>query len=202
MPAAYIVLARLVGEALAVGALVVDDGDLLVVELLGEEGAGDRALLVVAAADAKRARAGTLVGEFRVGRSRRDLDDARLPNRRPTPGSTNRSRSARRRGRSSWPPAGWRPRPPASGRRRRRRFRATSFCPRTPPLALRSATACSTPSFICLPNAAYWPVIGPAVAIAMSAWATPESAIPKDRATPALSSPFIEFSPGKRVLDT
>src|SRR5579872_2505104 len=39
------------------------------------------------------------------------------------------------------------------------------FCPITPPLALRSATANSAPSFNCLPKLAYSPVIGPAAAI-------------------------------------
>ena len=70
-------LLGLVGEALAVGGLVVDDGDLGVLELLGEIGAGDRALLVVAAAGAERVPQAAL-GEVRVGRGRRDLEDAVL----------------------------------------------------------------------------------------------------------------------------
>ena len=39
-----------------------------------------------------------------------------------------------------------------------------------------SATACSAPAFICAPKAAYWPVIGPTVAIVMSALAAPAKA--------------------------
>ena len=46
-----------------------------------------------------------------------------------------------------------------------------SFWPSTPPAALISATACSAPAFICAPKLAYCPVIGPAVATAISAFA-------------------------------
>src|SRR5208282_4269040 len=42
------------------------------------------------------------------------------------------------------------------------------FFPSTPPAALISATACSAPFFNCVPNEAYWPVIGPANAMGMS----------------------------------
>jgi len=41
----------------------------------------------------------------------------------------------------------------------------------TPPAALMSSTARSAPLFICAPNSAKLPVIGPAVAIVMSAMA-------------------------------
>src|SRR5690554_935207 len=47
-----------------------------------------------------------------------------------------------------------------------------SFWPSTPPAALISATACSAPAFIWAPKLAYCPVIGPAVATVMSAFAT------------------------------
>ena len=50
---------------------------------------------------------------------------------------------------------------------------SSSCWPRTPPAALRSATAISAPRCICSPNDAYWPVIGPAVAILICAWAAP-----------------------------
>ncbi len=67
---------RLVGEALTVGRLVVQDGDLLAGEILGEIVARDLALLVVTAANAVDVGAGALVGELRVGRGWRNLDDA------------------------------------------------------------------------------------------------------------------------------
>src|SRR5271166_2489796 len=67
-------LAGLVGEAFAVRGVVVEDGDLVVLEVGGEELAGDLALLVVTAADAERVPA-ALVGELRVRRRRRDLQD-------------------------------------------------------------------------------------------------------------------------------
>src|SRR5262249_14652892 len=46
---------------------------------------------------------------------------------------------------------------------------STSCWPRTPPAALMSLTAISAPRFICSPKAAYWPVIGPTVAILICA---------------------------------
>ncbi len=48
---------------------------------------------------------------------------------------------------------------------------STSCWPSTPPAALMSRTAAWAPFCICSPNDAYWPVIGPAVAILISAWA-------------------------------
>src|SRR5215204_6264734 len=68
-------LLGLVGEALAVGGLVVDDGDLLALEALGEIAAGDLALLVVAAAGAEGVPLSAL-GQARVRRGGRRLDDA------------------------------------------------------------------------------------------------------------------------------
>jgi hypothetical protein len=50
---------------------------------------------------------------------------------------------------------------------------ATIFSPRTPPAALISLTTISMPRFICSPKEAYWPVIGPTVAILISACAAP-----------------------------
>ena len=68
-------LLGLVGQALAVGRLVMNDGDLGVLELLGEVGAGNCALLVVAAAGTEGVPQAAL-GEGRVGGGRRDLEDA------------------------------------------------------------------------------------------------------------------------------
>ena len=67
-----------VGKRLAIGAAVVGEGDALAGEALRQEGAGDAALVVVAAAEAEGAGPGTLVGEFRVRRGGRDLHDAGL----------------------------------------------------------------------------------------------------------------------------
>src|SRR5690606_22431237 len=64
-------LAGLVGEALPVGGLVVDDRDLLALELVGDVAGRNDALLVVAAADAEDVAVAAL-GEGRVGRGRRD----------------------------------------------------------------------------------------------------------------------------------
>ena len=65
-------LLGLVGKTFAVGGLVVEDGDVLALVVLGDVVAGDRALLVVAAADARHVPELAL-GEQRVGRGRRDL---------------------------------------------------------------------------------------------------------------------------------
>src|SRR5690606_20482301 len=62
-------LAGFVRETLTIGGLVVQDGDVLVAELLSQVFSGDGALLVIAAADAEAVRAGALIGEFRVGGS-------------------------------------------------------------------------------------------------------------------------------------
>src|SRR6266436_1698244 len=61
-----------VGEALAVGGLVVEDGDVLAFVILRDVFGGDQALLIVAAADARHVPELAL-GEQRVGGSRRDL---------------------------------------------------------------------------------------------------------------------------------
>ena len=68
-------LLHLVGQAFAVGRLVVKDGDVLALVGLGDVVAGDRALLVVAAADAERVPQ-VAFGEGRIGRGRRDLQHA------------------------------------------------------------------------------------------------------------------------------
>src|SRR6185437_2157433 len=65
-------LPGLVGEALAVGALVVEDRDVLALEIFRDVGAGDRPLLVVTAADTRDVPELAL-GEQRVGGCRRDL---------------------------------------------------------------------------------------------------------------------------------
>ena len=54
-------------------------------------------------------------------------------------------------------------------------------------LALMSLTAISAPRFICSPKTAYWPVIGPAVAIVMSAHAAP----PPSRTSAAAPSKHV-----------
>src|SRR6185312_7261398 len=72
-------LARLVGEAFAVGRFVVDDRDRLALEMRGEIIAGDLTLLVVAAADAEYVDPALfqgVVGEGGIGRCRRDLQDS------------------------------------------------------------------------------------------------------------------------------
>ena len=69
--------AGLVGEALAVGGLVVDDRDALALEALRDDRAGERALLVVAAADAEHVPHAAL-GDLRIGGGRRDHQHAVL----------------------------------------------------------------------------------------------------------------------------
>src|SRR6266850_3119269 len=61
-----------VGEAFAVGGLVVEDGDVLALVVLDDVVGGNQALLVVAAADARHVPKLAL-GEQRVGRGRRNL---------------------------------------------------------------------------------------------------------------------------------
>ena len=68
----------LVGDALAVGRLVVEDRDLGVLVVLDDVGPDRRALHVVAAAGAEHrgvALGGRVVGQLDVGRGRRDLQD-------------------------------------------------------------------------------------------------------------------------------
>src|SRR5581483_160460 len=72
-------LLRLVGEALAVSRLVLNDRDLLALVFLGDVLAGDAALRVVApdgAEDVVPALGRRVVGQRRIGRGRRDLQDA------------------------------------------------------------------------------------------------------------------------------
>src|ERR1700730_11752619 len=61
-----------VGEAFAVGGLVVEDGDILAFVILRNVFGGDQALLIVAATDARHVPELAL-GEQRIGGSRRDL---------------------------------------------------------------------------------------------------------------------------------
>src|SRR6266446_7295015 len=61
-----------VGEAFAVGGLVVEDGDVLAFVIFRNVFGGDQALLIVVAADARHVPELAL-GEQRVGGSRRDL---------------------------------------------------------------------------------------------------------------------------------
>ena len=69
-------LSGLVGETLAIGRVVVKDRDLLVGPMIGQVVAGHDALRVVAANDAENV--GTaLLGQHRIGRRRRNLQDAR-----------------------------------------------------------------------------------------------------------------------------
>ncbi len=71
-------LPGLLGEAFAVGGLVVDDGDVLVGEMARQIFAGDAALLIIAAAYPIDVGAGTVVGEGGIGRGGRDLHHVRL----------------------------------------------------------------------------------------------------------------------------
>ena len=69
-------LLGLVGKTFAVGGLVVNDRDLLALVMIGEILAGDRALRVVAAADAEDVVPPLfrgIVGQGRIGRGRRYL---------------------------------------------------------------------------------------------------------------------------------
>ena len=68
-------LLGLVRQALGVGLLVVDDGDPLLGVIIGKEVARHPALLIVPAAGAEDVVA-ALIGQFRVGRRRRDLQHA------------------------------------------------------------------------------------------------------------------------------
>src|SRR5262249_24580241 len=70
------------------------------------------------------------------------------------------------------------------------------FCPRMPPAALMSATACSTPFLSCAPKAALPPVIGPATPSLICAEAPSAKARPRPRARPSVSQCFIVFTSG------
>jgi hypothetical protein len=70
-------LFRFVGEALAIGRLVLDEGDVPIGEVACEIFAGDAALLVVAAAYPIDVRTGAVVGKGRIGGCRRDLHPCR-----------------------------------------------------------------------------------------------------------------------------
>ena len=114
--------ARRVGEALAVRRLVVQDGDLLVLELAERQVGPQLALLVVAAAGAERVPQ-LAVGDLRVGGGRGDEQDAVV--------GVDLARRDRHAGvevaddelDAVADDICWRPRRPASDRRRRRRAR-------------------------------------------------------------------------------
>src|SRR6476469_2306757 len=63
--------------------------------------------------------------------------------------------------------------------------------PRMPPLALRSATACSAPFLSWAPNAAFGPVIGPSTPSLTWAAAVPAVANAKAKANPSVWILFI-----------
>jgi hypothetical protein len=65
------------GQTLAERCLILDDGDPLAREMLDKIGGGDRTLLVITACRAERVPQ-PAVGEGRIGRSWRDLDDTVL----------------------------------------------------------------------------------------------------------------------------
>src|SRR6478735_2692687 len=68
----------------------------------------------------------------------------------------------------------------------------SSFLPSTPPAALMSATAISPPFFICAPKEAYWPVIGPTMAIGVVlSPSPPPQPVMVTAAAKAMSSPAI-----------
>ena len=75
MPPALIVFRVSSARPFAVGGLVVDEGDLLALEMREDVVAGDFALLIVAAAGAEDVPHAAL-GDGRIGRGRRDLEDA------------------------------------------------------------------------------------------------------------------------------
>src|SRR5262249_41039609 len=70
-------LLHLVGETFAVGRLVVEDRDVLAAVVLGDVIAGNRTLLIVAAADAERVPQAA-VRERGIGRGGRDLQHAAI----------------------------------------------------------------------------------------------------------------------------
>ena len=120
-------LLGLVGETLAVGGLVVEDGDVLALVVLRDVLGGDQALLIVAAADARHVPELAL-GEQRVGRGRRDLQHVAVGigfggrDRRRRAVMTRHERDLGA-GESSR-----RPSAPASDRRHRRRPAAPASC--------------------------------------------------------------------------
>src|ERR1700722_12593941 len=67
------------------------------------------------------------------------------------------------------------------------------FWPSTPPAALMSVMAWSTPFFICAPVAAFAPVIGPPTPNFTCAEADPVNATAKPSAALTVVSLFIEF---------
>ena len=67
-------LAGFVGQALAIGGLVVNHRDILARHLVGQEIARDGALLIVPATDPENI-GQIALGKFRIGRRRRDLQD-------------------------------------------------------------------------------------------------------------------------------
>src|SRR6266536_6149994 len=79
---------------------------------------------------------------------------------------------------------------------------SASFLLSTPPAALRSATACSAPFFICRPNADSPPVIGPATPLEMScANAAVDSANDVPNAKPISFNDFMDVLAGRSLRE-
>jgi hypothetical protein len=146
---------RFVREALPVHPAVVNDGDPLPAEALGQESARDLALAVVAAAHAKHRRE-SLLGELRVRGERRDHQDAGA-------GIGLRGRKCRMRAM-------------VTNDEGHLGSDSSTRSPSTPPRALRSATALSAPKWLLAPAQAIGPVNGEARPIRTSARAGPPRA--------------------------
>jgi hypothetical protein len=153
-------LLRLLGQAAAIGGVVVQDRHPLPAHVLRDVAPGDLALLVVAPADAEGVPL-ALVGEARVRGGGADLQHALL---------AYTSRAGIEEPEQKWPATSW-ARCPASWFATDTAWRGShassdtwscSCRPSTPPAPFRSVTACSAPARIWPPKAAYWPVIGPA----------------------------------------
>ena len=143
------------------------------------------------------------LGDLRIGRGRRDLQDAvlliDLGGRHGDAGIEVADDELDAVGRRTC----WRPTRPAWDRRRRRRRTTVIFWPRMPPAALMSSTACSAPFFSCAPKAAFGPVIGPATPILIWAVAVSgRSAIAKPSAKPSVVIFFIACSPSTESRQT
>src|SRR5712691_2795943 len=103
-----------------------------------------------------------------------------------------------------WPMTNFTPSPtnllatdtPSLGSARSSPIKTWIFCPRMPPAALMSATACSVPFLSCAPKAALPPVIGPATPSLIWAEAGFAKARPRPNAKPSVSHCLMMSSSG------
>ena len=136
----------------------------LPLKCLSDVGAGDLALLVVAAAGAEHVPHAAL-GDCRIGRGRRDLEDAvLLIDLGGRDGDAGVEVADDELDAVADELVGDRDALLGIGDVVAV-LRRVIFWPRMPPAALMSATACSAPFFSCAPKAAFGPVIGPATPI-------------------------------------